>query len=467
MRKVIRKYGGAAARPLGRSALLAELRGARAEARTAREELREERARIDEAVAARRLSEQALSGALLRLTLHVTDSPLAVIEWDPAGRVLFWSPGAERLFGWNASEVSTPAAGSFHDLLQDEREAAAVWSRLTAGRSPREVCVARARTREGRAVPCQWYLSAVHDVAGGVISVLAFGLDVSAQWDAEEALRRSESRYRHMLETAQEGVWMLDADAHVTYANWHLADMLGYSPQEMCGRPMADFLASDCAAPATDVRLRHRDGSDRWALVTMTPIMEADQCAGFLGMFADITERKRVAAWQRAFLRDVLSSVTQGRLLLCDAEADLPCPLEPLAGRPNMPVLSETLSGLRARIQAAATEAGLPPNRGDDLLLGAGEAAMNAVVHAGGGRAHVLRDPARGLVQVWLRDQGGGIALDHLHRATLEPGFTTAGTLGQGFYILLHTCDRVYLHTGPAGTTVVLEQAADGGDSVV
>lgn len=83
---------------------------------------------------------------------------------------------------------------------------------------------------------------------------------------------------------------------------------------------------------------------------------------------------------------------------------------------------------------------------------------MNAVVHAGGGNAQIYSDPARCAMQVWVRDNGAGIALDQLHRATLEPGFTTAGSLGHGFFLMLCTCDRVYLHTGPDGTTVVLEQ---------
>ncbi len=48
--------------------------------------------------------------------------------------------------------------------------------------------------------------------------------------------------------------------------------------------------------------------------------------------------------------------------------------------------------------------------------------------------------------------------MDRLHRATLERGYTTAGTMGHGFWMMLKTCDRIYLLTGTEGTTVVLEQ---------
>lgn len=85
---------------------------------------------------------------------------------------------------------------------------------------------------------------------------------------------------------------------------------------------------------------------------------------------------------------------------------------------------------------------------------------MNAVVHAGGGRAEVYTD-RHDTVQVWIEDQGGGIAMESLPRAAFERGYTTAGTMGHGFFLMLKTADRVHLLTTPSGTTVVLEQHAD------
>jgi len=83
---------------------------------------------------------------------------------------------------------------------------------------------------------------------------------------------------------------------------------------------------------------------------------------------------------------------------------------------------------------------------------------MNAVQHGGGGTAILFGDTEGGRVQVWIEDQGEGIDLGLLPRATLERGFSSAGTLGQGFWMMIQTCDRIYLLTGTAGTTIVLEQ---------
>ena len=60
-----------------------------------------------------------------------------------------------------------------------------------------------------------------------------------------------------------------------------------------------------------------------------------------------------------------------------------------------------------------------------------------------------------------VEDQGGGIAVENLPRATLSRGFSTKATLGHGLKMMIETADRLYLLTGPSGTTVVLEQERD------
>ncbi|MBC7808416.1 MAG: PAS domain-containing protein [Akkermansiaceae bacterium] len=158
---------------------------------------------------------------------------------------------------------------------------------------------------------------------------------------------------------------------------------------------------------------------------------------------------------QRRFLRDVLFSLTAGKLSLCDTAEDLPAPLTPMS---EEIILSRPeIRSLRKQVESVAETIRLPEDRTQDLLTGVGEGAMNAVVHAGGGIGRVFADTERGVVQVWIRDTGGGISEEALPRA-LEKGASTAGTLGHGFWMILHTCDRVWLLTGAGGTTIVLEQ---------
>ena len=62
------------------------------------------------------------------------------------------------------------------------------------------------------------------------------------------------------------------------------------------------------------------------------------------------------------------------------------------------------------------------------------------------------------IVQVRIEDHGAGIPLGDLPKAALRRGYSTAGTMGHGFSMILMTASRIFLLTGPAGTTIVLEQ---------
>jgi anti-sigma regulatory factor (Ser/Thr protein kinase) len=92
-----------------------------------------------------------------------------------------------------------------------------------------------------------------------------------------------------------------------------------------------------------------------------------------------------------------------------------------------------------------------------DTLTAASEAGMNAIVHAGSGVATVYTDSV-GHMQIRIEDRGAGISFDDLPKATLSRGFSTKASLGHGLKMILETIDRLYLLTGPDGTTVVLEQ---------
>ena len=101
-------------------------------------------------------------------------------------------------------------------------------------------------------------------------------------------------------------------------------------------------------------------------------------------------KKKSGICWRSsaAFLRDVLASVTEGKLRLCYAAAELPAPLTPM-GEPVPLSRAEGLPTLRHLADQAAVTAGFSEEQRCDLAISAGEAAMNAVVHAGTGTGTV------------------------------------------------------------------------------
>ncbi|HVC20372.1 MAG TPA: PAS domain S-box protein [Vicinamibacterales bacterium] len=145
------------------------------------------------------------------------------------------------------------------------------------------------------------------DSEGGRRDVAGILADITEQRQAEDALRRSEERYRRIVETANEGVWLLDADSRTEYVNAQMAAILGYEPAEMIGRSVFDFVTPSRQAEVVghierrrqglsdrnEFPLVHRDGREVWTEMAATPIFDADhRYQGALAMVTDISSRK-------------------------------------------------------------------------------------------------------------------------------------------------------------------------------
>ena len=136
-----------------------------------------------------------------------------------------------------------------------------------------------------------------------------YGFDISEQKEYEEKLRESEEKYRKIVETANEGICVTDAETIITYINDRMAEMLGYSHEEMIGRLGTDFVdEKDNAIAKLNLEKRvqgiddthefkyiRKDGSHLWALVSSKSLFDEDgKFTGSLNMLTDITERKRL-----------------------------------------------------------------------------------------------------------------------------------------------------------------------------
>lgn len=131
--------------------------------------------------------------ATAELRDHLTRAPLAVIEWGPEWRIVRWEGEAERIFGYPAAEVLGQRLADLGLVHPDDRVAVdAVGQQLTAGHDRIIVSKNRNLTRDGRTIHCEWYNSVALDSRGEVASMLSFVVDVTAQRNAEEQLRRTQ-----------------------------------------------------------------------------------------------------------------------------------------------------------------------------------------------------------------------------------------------------------------------------------
>lgn len=166
--------------------------------------------------------------------------------------------------------------------------------------------------------------------------------------------------------------------------------------------------------------------------------------------------REKDAAIRQAYV-NVIDAVTGGKLLLMSSDEIEHVLGEPVGGEREVKPggLGEAIDWLQATLP------GEFPDLKDitQLVDPAGEALTNAVKHAGGGRYQLHRND--GVAQFRVTDHGPGIDFSHLPKATLQAGYSSAGTLGLGFDLMLRRCERVLLSAEPGHTTVVLEVRTD------
>ena len=132
--------------------------------------------------------------------------------------------------------------------------------------------------------------------------------DITGQKEDKRRAQASEEKYRLIVETANEGVWILDRNLDTLFSNQRFADMLGYTREGMTRRNVLDLVMKEDQAlfeaqiiarmkgikSRYECRLRHRDGRVIWCLISGSPLFgEAGSFQGSFGMVTDITERKQ------------------------------------------------------------------------------------------------------------------------------------------------------------------------------
>ncbi|HKQ67995.1 MAG TPA: response regulator [Polyangiaceae bacterium] len=178
---------------------------------------------------------------------------------------------------------------------------------------------------------------------------------------AVEALRQSESKFRRIVETAREGIWMLDEHGSTTYANARLAEMLVVAPSSLMGRSLFDFVPSDWVELATkslapdpmpagghqELVLSRSDGTEFWVSVATNIIADdAGRRVGTLAMVTDITEQRKLH--EQLMVSDRMASIGT---LAAGVAHEINNPLSAVLANLQLSILE--IDGIRERVAAS------------------------------------------------------------------------------------------------------------------
>jgi len=148
-----------------------------------------------------------------------------------------------------------------------------------------------------------------------LLSILASALGAEENRKrTDDELRAMDGRYRQIIQTANEGIWVTDEADQLTFVNRRLADLLGYSEEELLKQPVQKFIEpADLADHEFKLqlgkrgqfcqferRLRRKDGPELLVWVSGSPLFdETGHYRGSFAMLTDLTERRQLESQLR------------------------------------------------------------------------------------------------------------------------------------------------------------------------
>ncbi|MBN2290576.1 MAG: PAS domain S-box protein [Candidatus Glassbacteria bacterium] len=270
----------------------------------------------------RKEADMVLSESEQALSILLSNLPGMVYRCanDPDWTAEFISEGCQELTGYEPGDFVRKKLAYADIIHPEDREK--VWNETQAAlkkKKPYQL-VYRIETADDQE---KWVWEQGRGVfaarGGKLLALEGFITDITARKHAEQALSRSEEEYRRIVETSFEGIWIINAASETVFVNRRMAEMLGYTVEEMLGKPVLDFVPEEARTKTEyylerrrlgikeqrDAKYIRRDGSELWTINSVSPIFDRQgRYLGSLGMLTDITERKKAEEQIRSSLRE-------------------------------------------------------------------------------------------------------------------------------------------------------------------
>jgi diguanylate cyclase (GGDEF)-like protein/PAS domain S-box-containing protein len=165
------------------------------------------------------------------------------------------------------------------------------------------------RRKDGSTFPMLLNNTSFKDAGGAVVGAFGFVTDLTSLVEAEHAVAASERELQRILDHMQDTYYRTDASGRIMRASQSVMKLLGVTPEEIQGRPLADFYfepqdrddfvermaASNGALTGYESRLRHQDGHEVWVLTNAQYLRDASGgIIGVEGTTRDNTEHRRM-----------------------------------------------------------------------------------------------------------------------------------------------------------------------------
>ncbi|AWK88163.1 PAS domain S-box protein [Azospirillum thermophilum] len=291
--------------------------------------------------------EQALERAQEHLSLVLASVDAGVWEWDIRANSVVWSEGIYRLFGVDPGSF-TPGFTAWLDRLSPEEQVSVrrmiedtLANRRTDYRLEHRVLLPDGEVR--------WLLGlgrVFYDRSGEALRMVGLTVDITQTKETEEALRRSEQRYRGLVESQTDIVVRMDAGGRYTFVNDTACRVFGRRREALVGAQWTEFAVAEDVGNL-DAAIERMNGDPlrrktfegrvrtttgvRWYLWDGGPIVdETGAIAEYQAVGRDINDRKLVEQRLRLAKEEAERATASKSRFLAAASHDLRQPMQSL-----------------------------------------------------------------------------------------------------------------------------------------
>ncbi len=229
--------------------------------------------------------------------------PQTVFEFNPQGIVTYFNKAGRLAYGFDENEIQFNA---IEGILPEDRERMMnILQQAIQEKRSNIVTEYTARRKNGSTFPVIFYGTPMFE-NNEYVGSRGLVVDISERKAMEETLRKSEEHYRQVIQSLQEGLFVLQ-DEKFLFVNDAIVDILGYTVEEVTGKHFSMVVPPEYIEEASaknmkrkfgdtnswsyELMLLHKDGKTRIPVILSTNLTELDGKTAVVGTAKDITDR--------------------------------------------------------------------------------------------------------------------------------------------------------------------------------
>ena len=263
---------------------------------------------IAEDITDRKKVELALEASEKRFKDLVEIIPHGIQEVDEKGIIIFTNPAHQKIHGYSNEELAGKSMLDLSATEKDKKELRKYLQYLVKEKPAPTPWTGIDQTKDGRLINVQVDWDYKFDNEGKVIGFISVITEITEQKQKEKELKESEEKFKAIAETSIDYIYQIDLQGVITYCSPAVEQILGYKPEEIIGRPFADYfhpeelirinpyfqeVLSGKQAESYKMKVLDKQGNEVLIETSGLPIVRDNEIVGIQGVSRDITEQER------------------------------------------------------------------------------------------------------------------------------------------------------------------------------